>query len=249
MTLTGVGGELYRNVFCIGRKTIRFDKFLLMKVFNNAFRCALPAEQYQALCDDITIRAAQRLGITTHCRIPKSYAHRYYCEVMMPDGQGNALDAYNQVSYCVAPFLEPNIIRKGYEGIPFHGTGGDFEASVTEVINAGLAALPSIYGYSLSKRPVKYQVKEFIRAFLPGALWEKMSVLLKTSTSKTAHMYQEMIAACEQSNALKEAIADLYAMFPEIDFSKLYQDSDSVKRMMFIAMTIYFTKERITQDV
>lgn len=167
---------------------------------------------------------------------------------MMPDGQGNALDAYNQVSHCIAPFLEPAIIRKGYEGIPFHGTGGDFESSLIKAMDAGLAELPSVYGYPLSKRPAKYRIKEFIRAFFPVELWEKMAAVFKAPATGNAGAYQELTDVFKRSDMLREAMADLYALFPEIDFSKMTHDTDSVKRMIFIAATLYLNKERIARD-
>jgi hypothetical protein len=40
-----------------------------------------------------------------------------YSEVMMPDGQGHVLDAYNTVSHCVAPFMEPTLLLEAYKGI------------------------------------------------------------------------------------------------------------------------------------
>ena len=80
------------------------------KVFSSNFSMALPRSIYKSISEDLLKRIATRLGIQQYELQSPIVAHRYYCEIMMPDGQGNALDAYNQVSCCIAPFIEKKII-------------------------------------------------------------------------------------------------------------------------------------------
>lgn len=241
-TLTGVGGELYRNIFDIGFRNIRFDRFMEDKVFSSNFQKALPDDLYRELKDDIITRSALRLGVDQRSNQPKSIAHRYYCEIMMPDGQGVSLDAYNQVSCCVAPFLELRIIRKGYEAVRFHRSGGEFEGKLIASIDPGLAAIPSIYGYPIGKRPIKAKIKESLRSFIPFSMWERLSTWTKKDEFHIESALDELYA---NSLTLKEAYAFLTELFPEIDFSCLLRSNEDIRRIQFVAMTLYLFKERI----
>ncbi len=242
-TLTGVGGELYRNVFDIGFRNIRFDRFMEDKVFSSSFRKAMPEDLFREVKDDIITKAAARLGIDQRSRQPKKVAHRYYCEIMMPDGQGVALDAYNQVSCCVAPFLEPRIIAKGYEAVPFHHSGGEFEGKLIDFIDPGLAALPSSYGYPIVKRPVKAKIKESLRTYVPSSMWERLSAFItKKEEFNIDSALDELYA---DSQKIKDAYAFLTELFPEISFTCLLQSNEDIRRIQFVAMTLYLYRERI----
>ena len=244
LTLTGVGGELYRNVFDIGFRNIRFSQFMEEKVFSQSFRKAISDELYHELIKDIISRAAVRLGIDQNSKQPKTIAHRYYCEIMMPDGQGNAIDVYNQVSCCIAPFLKPQIISKGYEAIPFHHTGGEFEGQLIDHIDSGLAEIPSSYGYPIQKRPVKAKIKEGIRTYIPSSIWNYLSSTINRKSHKTDESAnpEELYA---NNETLKEAYSYMTGLFPEINFTYLHQSGEEIREVQFIAMTLYYLRERI----
>lgn len=243
-TLTGVGGELYRNVFDIGFRNIRFQRFLETRVFSRNFIKALPDQAYREVRDDIIRRSAERLGVDQHRRQSKTVAHRYYCEIMMPDGQGAALDAYNQVSCCVAPFLEPGIIAKGYEAIPFHHSGGEFEGELIDLIDPGLAAIPSSYGYPIGKRPLQAKIKERMRTFISPSAWEKLASknIRKKADYNVENAMEEF---CANSQILEEAYSFMVSLFPEIDFTFLLQSNEEIRKIQFVAMTIYLFMRRI----
>ena len=244
-TLTGVGGELYRNVFDIGYRKIRFDWLMKNRVFSSAFSNAISKTLYSNLSEKIIDKAAARLLIDKHKRQLKSIAHRYYCEIMMPDGQGTALDAYNQVSCCIAPFLEPRIIAKGYEAIQFHQTGGEFEGKLINYIDPGLAVIPSSYGYPVGKRPIKAKIKEGIRTYVPTDVWNKLSDIIykKKDKDDDASVLEEVYA---NSKTLMEAYSYLTALFPEINFNVLIRERENIRKVQFMAMTLYYFRERIS---
>ncbi len=242
-TLTGVGGELYRNVFDIGFRKIRFDRFMEDKVFSPNFRKAISDDLYRELKDDIITRAASRLDVDQSSRESKAIAHRYYCEIMMPDGQGVALDAYNQVSCCVAPFLEPRVIAKGYEAVPFHHSGGEFEGKLINSIDPGLAALPSSYGYPIGKRPVKAKIKESLRTHIPSSAWKCLSAFLKWKDAFCINSALNEFYA--NSQTLIEAYVYMTELFPEINFTFLLRSNEEIRMTQFAAMTLYTLKGRI----
>lgn len=243
LTMTGVGGELYRNVFDLGFNHIRFDRFIENKVFSQNSRNAIPQKEYTEIRNDIIKRAAERLGINLGKRQPKTMAHRYYCEIMMPDGQGVALDAYNQVSCCIAPFLEPAIIAKGYEAVPFHHSGGEFEGKLIGLIDPGLASIPSSYGYPIGKRPLKAKIKEKLRTYIPYGIWDKLAnVTHKNGTFSVDSALNELYA---NSELLKEAYEYMNELFPEVQFIHLLHSSEEIRMVQFLAITLYLLKERI----
>lgn len=243
-TLSGVGGELYRNVFDIGFRSIRFDRFLEDKVFSHSFKNAIPESLYSEMRNDIINRSAMRLGIDQRRRQSKMIAYRYYCEIMMPDGQGAALDAYNQVSCCVAPFLEPRIIEKGYEAIPFHHSGGTFEGKLIEYIDSGLATISSSYGYPIANRPMKARVKESLRTYIPTSLWNRFAIMLRNR--QRDHYKLNVFSEFSANNrTLQEAYSYIIDLFPEVNFSKYLQTKEEIRRAQFVAMTLFMFKERI----
>ena len=240
-TMTGVGGELYRNVFDIGQKKISFSHFMKEKVFSSGFKAAISNVLFEEVSRDILMRAAKRLAINSDDKKTKEIVHRYYCEIMMPDGQGVALDAYNQVSYCVAPFLEPMVIIKGYEAIPFHGSGGSFEGQLINHIDSGLASLPSSYGYPINARPFRAKVKESLRTRIPATTWEWLSRIVYRKNEnqvKPVQVYED----CE---SLKLAYEYMAQLFPEINLPLLLKSAEDIRRMQFMAMTLFMVKERI----
>lgn len=241
MTLTGVGGELFRNVFNLGWSRIRFDWFMREKAFSVTMRKALDSDVLKDVESNIIQKTASRLKIKPSSWNGKEIAHRYYCEVVMPDGQGNVIDAYNQVSCCTAPFLEPSIIRQGYEGICYHGAGGDFEGKLIDMIDRGLASIDSTYGYPLNKRPNSARVKEFIRSYVPDRLWQFLSDYAKgQKKTRRSRTYEDAVEICAKGSELEKALNNLFAMFPEIHFSYLLEDEESVRRIIFLAMTFHF---------
>ncbi len=242
-TLTGVGGELYRNIFDIGFGKIRFDRFMKTRVFSHSFMKAIPDHIFREISGSIINRSAARLGIDQQKRQSKAIAHRYYCEIMMPDGQGVALDAYNQVSCCVAPFLEPKIIVKGYEAIPFHHSGGEFEGKLIDFIDPELAAIPSSYGYPIGKRPIKAKFKERLRTYIPISIWNRLAeTMAQEGTYNKEAALNELYA---NSQAIKEAYAFMIDLFPEIDFSQSLRKKENIRKIQFAAMTIFYLKGRL----
>ncbi len=244
-TLTGVGGELYRNVFDIGFRSIRFNRFMEEKIFSESFRKAVSEQLYHEIKNDIIDRAASKLGIDEKSKQSKLVAHRYYCEIMMPEGQGTALDAYNQVSCCIAPFLEPSIISRGYRAIPFHHSGGEFEGKLIDFIDPGLAAITSTYGYPIGKRPIINRMKESLRTLIPTSVWNQLaaiSIRRKESYGNAEKALDELYA---NSPTLKEAYMYLTELLPEIDLTKLILSGEEIRRIQFVAMTLYYFRERI----
>ena len=242
-SLTGVGGELYRNAFCLNGNRFYLDHFLKEKIFSYSFSKALPKSIYDYMSDIIFTRTAERLGLDRNKRQFPLSAYRYYCEIMMPEGQGTALDAYNQVSCCVAPFIDKHIIFKGYESIKFHGAGGDFEGDLIGYIDPGLASIESSYGYPLNKRTIKAKIKESIRTVFPSTIWSSMSDLIHFKKRK------ETVYSFDASNSygliMKEAFLFFHKLFPEININMLLKSEEDLRRIQFLAMTLLMFKERI----
>ena len=242
-SLTGVGGELYRNAFCLNGNRFYLDHFLKEKIFSYSFSKALPKPIYDHISDIIFTKTAERLGLDRKkLQYPLS-AYRYYCEIMMPEGQGNALDAYNQVSCCVAPFIDKHIIFKGYESIKFHGTGGDFEGDLIEYIDPGLASIESSYGYPLNKRTKKAKIKESIRTFFPSTIWLSFSDLIHFKKRKKTVNYFDI--SNSYGLIMKEAFLFFHKLFPEINLNMLLKSEEDIRRIQFLAMTLLMFKERI----
>lgn len=242
LTLTGVGGELYRNVFSVSGKYVEFRKFLQTKVFFPEFQEAVGSDIYESACRNVFNKVEKRLGIDIGAKLNINMTHRYYCEIMMPDGQGNVLDAYNQVSGCIAPFLDPSIIREGYRGLKYHVTGGDYEGAIIDFIDSGLASITSSYGYPLNSRPLKARIKERLRSEIPPSFWHVLH-RIKERGKPVSNCGSYLMQVCQVSGLMKSAFDSLCEAMPEIDFGFLLKNAELEKTVPFLALSIYLIKE------
>lgn len=248
MTLTGVGGELYRNVFSLGKKKYSWNAFIDDKIASVDFKLCVSDELYKHIRSKVVNQIKARLCSCNDEYVNPFLAQRYYCEIMMPDGQGNVVDAYNQISWCIAPFLEKSIIHKGYEGIPYHGSFGGFEGEMIDTLDHGLASIKSSYGYPLNDRPLKDGLKEKARTFFSSTSWRRIAGGKRKvlDSRKRANFLSEIEANTTFQN---EALIFLMKLFPEIDLIQLALSEENGKSVLFMAATLYMFKEKIEYGI
>ena len=129
-TLTGVGGECLRNHFCVKGKSINADAFFDDVIFNSHFRKTAGEAVYRRIAEKHLSKCEQLLDVKLHGKVNRINLRRYYSEIMMPEGQGHVIDAYNLVSWCVAPFLDWQVLSVAYCGMPYLGYMGEYESIV-----------------------------------------------------------------------------------------------------------------------
>lgn len=235
-TLTGVGGEVYRNHYCIIGNSINIEKFLSEIVFNPYFNKAINGHILKYRVAEYHVLKCERiLGIKLRGQIDMLSVRRYYSEIFMPEGQGHVVDAYNTISFCLAPFLEPQIISEAYKGMAYLGNHGEYEGSIIKYLDAELASCESSYGYPFDHVPLLQRIKQMARARISRAIWEGLSKTIEPRKSSELDYLEKV---CEKSQMLKHAINVIKEMFHDINLSYVLCGSSMPANISYLALTI-----------
>ncbi len=238
LTFSGVGGEAFRNNFSIVGETIKSERFFKDCVFIPYFKTAINNDElYYKVVNFHLDKCEKNLKAKLRGRVDMLVIRRYYSEIMMPEGQGHVLDAYNTVSACVAPFLEKCILNQAYKGLPYLGNYGEYEAAIIKSLDSELARHMSSYGYPFDYIPLKNRVKNYIRARVPGSVWTWFSEYIR-GKSKTMSNITYFHGILDRCNWLEEAYARLKSNFPEIGFSDAMKGSSVMANISYIALTL-----------
>ena len=233
-TLTGVGGEVYRNPYSLPKLKIHGEDFFKLRICNPFFRQAV---QNNETVHEVLIRhlkkAEKTLCIKLTGLVPYTHFRRYYSEIVMPEGQGHVIDAYNTVSQCIAPFLEPAIIYDAYKAIPYIGNTGEFEAAIIQALDNELYHFESSYGYPFSNIPIFEKVKSILRVHTPPLLWNYLSM------KKTGNEACEYFAkVCNKCPELKNAYDSLSASMQNVDLEIMMRDPRTMAAVAYIALVM-----------
>ena len=216
-TLTGVGGECFRNLYSVRGRRINSRKFFFDKVYNRSFINATNKQLVETVSEYHIKKAERILKTSLRGTVDRLSLRRYYSEVMMPDGQGNVIDAYSIVSKCIAPFLDPHILLEAYRDLNYLGNCGEYESSIICALDPKVGACINVNnGYPFNHIPLKLRIKEAIRASVSSNLWERLYLLKagRQSSKNTSYLVNVM----NRSKMLKEAFGNLEKRYPDIDF-------------------------------
>jgi hypothetical protein len=244
-TMTGVGGEVYRNNFSIAGKKIDMQEFLRDSVFNKFFDKAVPENAIREKIKTFHLKKAEnRLSTTLKGKVEMLTVRRYYSELMMPEGQGAVIDAYNQVSRCIAPFIEPNIIKEAYKGLKYFGSGGEYEGAIIHYLDPSLAHINSIYGYPFDNISLRYKVKEWVRAHISTSVWDILAQLRGRNSVDNDKAYLSRV--CRKSMLLENALVHLKKLLPEVNYDKLLCGKSAASNVAYLAVVLYQWKDRLS---
>ena len=242
LTLTGVGGEVYRNYYHVLRKNKSIAYYLKKYIINSKFKEAVGTEQYSQIISLILDKVYSRLEIDSQDKGHLLF-RRYYSEIMMADGQGVMLDAYNQVSDCFAPFISMDILRNAYTDTDLIGFDGEFEAEMIKHINYDMAEITSSYRHNFVNIPKKYILKQILRALIPASIWNgAASVVKKQKVTSSDPYLQSVLDMC---GFYQEAFDFFKEQFPDVDFNTLFSGEYELKNISMIVVTLYLLKDKI----
>lgn len=242
-TLTGVGGEVYRNIYSIVGKKINAEKFLNNIVFNPYFSKSVRDIKLQKEIIEYHVAKCERiLGLKLQGNVDMLAVRRYYSEIIMPEGQGHVIDAYNTVSYCLAPYLDIQVIREAYKGMRYLGSHGEYEGSIIETLDKELAHCKSSYGYSFDHIPFQQRIKQVIRSRVSHVLWNKMSNF-KNHGKSAEVKYLDSI--CEKCEIMEQAMDMLKKEFPQIHFSIMLRGSSMPANLSYLALSLFERRDML----
>ena len=236
-TLSGVGGECLRNHYSVRGRIINAERFFTDKVFNRSFIDAATNDIIQKVRSYHLKKAEKILGCKLHGRVKHINLRRYYSEILMADGQGNVIDAYNTVSKCIAPFLDPHILQEAYRGIRYLGNCGEYESGIICALDPDIGAcINANNGYPFDSIPLRLRIKEAIRASVSSKTWEMLNGLKTGGSRKQDESY--FFSVLNKSKELSEAYDELKRKYPSIDFDIVIKGYEMDALVEYLALTM-----------
>lgn len=244
VTLTGVGGEVYRNYYHVHRKKDTLLRYLKNEIIPPAFYDAVRDKTaVRTTMDRIIGKLERHFGQNADRLKGLQYFRRYYSELMMADGQGVVLDAYNQVSDCFAPYINAKVLETAYTDTNVIGIDGQLEAAMICSINYPLAKVTSTYRHSFAKIPGSVILKQHIKSRLSSKTWSRFGSLLpRNRVNNRKNFLQETL---ENNNFFKEAEKYFQSNFSDVDFEKLFSGKYEFKNLSTLMTVLYLFQEKI----
>lgn len=236
-TFSGVGGECFRNHYSVKGRKIDAESFFADKVFNRSFIEAIPNDLFEKVKRYHLSKAGRILNAKLHGKVDRLYLRRYYSEVLMADGQGNVIDAYNTVSKCIAPFLDPHILQEAYRGIKYLGNCGEYESSIICALDSEVGrCVNANNGYPFSHIPYKLRIKEALRASVSTKIWENLNRLKKRRIYEHAGKYFHDVLDTNEELAI--AFNKMKEQYTYIDFDIVIRGYAMDALVEYLAMTL-----------
>lgn len=243
-TLSGVGGECLRNHYSVRGRKINADCFFNDKVFNRSFIEAAPNDIIQKVRNYHLEKAEKILGCKLRGRVKHLNLRRYYSEILMADGQGNVIDAYNTVSKCIAPFLDPHILQEAYRGIRYLGNCGEYESGIICALDPSIGAcINSNNGYPFDSIPLGLRIKEAVRASVSSKTWEMLNNMKTGGSKKQDESY--FFSVLNKSKELSDAYDELKKKYPDVDFDIVIKGYEMDALVEYLALTV----RKLTNEV
>lgn len=247
ITFTGVGGEIYRNYYHFTRYHKKLDWYLRKNIICNNYWKSL---DNKLLKENTWHRFQKKLEKHFKCNLTAMkgvhFFRRYYAELMMADGQGVMIDAYNQVSECFAPFITEKIVKASYMDLKCIGIDGVFEAAMIDSIDHELALQPSTYGHNMVKIPKQFLLKQYIKGIMPNNLWNTIGMLLPRN--RKAKGKDPVQKALENNQLYQNAIEYFHQRIPEINTDILFGGRYEFKNMSIVILTVYLLRKKIEEN-
>lgn len=233
--LNGEGGEIFRNYYFTSRKWIDFSQWMRHHI-------CYPFSEWVFKNKDIFRHSQQRilekmekeLDEELFGKVSLMTVRRYYAELRLPQCEGINHSADNQICFFITPFIEPSIINKSYEALPFIGIGGRFQSAMISYIDQTSADIQSHYGFPISKESTRHRLKCLLRGYIPDRFWNaRQNYRIRFSgLGKNVSAGQKRFSA--NRKIIREIEEALFYFFPEIDKSYCFRNPDMRKTALYL---------------
>lgn len=236
-TLSGVGGECLRNHYSVKGNMLSAERFFHDKIYNRSFIEAAPQALIEKVDNYHISKAEKILNIKLCGRVNRINLRRYYSEILMADGQGNVIDAYNTVSKCIAPFLDMHILLEAYRGMKYLGNCGEYESGVICALDPEIGScINANNGYPFNHIPLSLRVKEAIRASVSSKLWDNLNQLKESNLDKGKTSY--FMNVLNKSEDLFLAFSYLQKKYPDISFDTVVKGYAMDAMVEYLSLTM-----------
>ncbi|MBM4197195.1 MAG: hypothetical protein FJ197_08895 [Gammaproteobacteria bacterium] len=168
LQLNGAGGEIYREIWNIGDRSIDLRTFLRLRFDRGAY------DFLRAPFDDHEYFAAFGAKVRSVLRIERDYITRREGEMLFPFLRNRFARSNNlsnaQISDSLLPFMETRFVFPSFD-IPIrYKYAGQFHAALIRAASPAIARYGSDYGINFSDPvPLAYQVRRWIERGIPPA--------------------------------------------------------------------------------
>lgn len=235
LRLNGEGGEIYRNSFCTRPWLIDFSSWLITRAYYPLSRhIFIGNDIFRNTHLNILRKISNRFSQDLSKRVDFFFTRRYYAEIRLPDCEGAAHSAENQLAFFLTPYMEPSIIFSSYRATPYIRLGARFQASMISALHPQLAAVASHYGYPLNRPNVLQTLRCQGKAFLPDhvlLLRENIRVRFSGLGKELYHMHHSLL---QRTPLLRTILSALKDFFPEIDFRMCFRNPDIRKTALYL---------------
>ena len=162
---------------------------------------------------------------------------RYYSEILMADGQGNVIDAYNTVSKCIAPFLDVHVLTEAYRGLKYLGNCGEYESGIICALDPDIGScINANNGYPFNHIPLSLRIKESIRASVSSEMWVKLNHLKDRNMNNDKPSY--FMSVLNKSDDLRKSFDFLQERYPDIAFDTVVEGYAMDALVEYLSLTV-----------
>ena len=241
--LNGVGGEQYRNEWHMESSSWSIEYFVrYFLCYHLSGRCFTDSEAEEAYFNYLEEKLRHRLGIDKGSkRISRLQVQRYLNEAYVASLMGARTNAENKIAHFLTPFIDRQLTRYSYEGLPFHGLSFQFQQAMLREINPELASVVSGYGYDFMRgEPLKERLKYLIKECTPKEVYQRK--LEKSFWSYGNKDFQQFL---KQFPVIERSVEELRAFNLPVDEYKVTSRPDLMPVYISLAYFISYLKKHV----
>jgi hypothetical protein len=233
--LNGEGGEIFRNYYFTSRNRIDFPQWMIHHICYPFSEWAFKDKDIFRISLKRNLEKMEKeLDAELFGKVSLMTVRRYYAELRLPQCEGINHSADNQICFFITPFIEPSIIKKSYEALPFIGIGGRFQSAMISYIDKTTADIQSHYGFPISKESTSHRLKCLLRGYIPDRFWNaRQNYRIRFSgLGKSVAADQQRFSA--NHKIIREIEEALFVFFPEIEKRYCFRNPDMRKTALYM---------------
>ncbi len=172
LSLSGVGGEIYRNHF--HTQPLGSDRLADWIGYNfvdfMTLSCITDDAARRTLLRQLEEQVAARMAMPGLRRVDLATVKRIYGELWLPDWHGTRNSVENQLTGYHSPFAEASVYRNSLQSVNVLGVDGELEAEMIRQLDPDIAQIPSSYGHGLDRIPLSIKLRSGLRAWMPNGI-------------------------------------------------------------------------------
>jgi len=201
ITLTGFGGEIFRNFNYQPKGRLNIDSWFKNFVFSYYNYAAIEfTEENRLFFENVKIDILKKLGIENEKRISFATRRLYFSDVWIPMTYAVKSFAENQLTYFISPFISYDIKKLSNEMNKVIAENWNFQANLIQNLSPNLAAIPSSYNFTFAEDPKLFEIKNKIlnnkyslglKNFMQKKRFES---IVKNNTQKENMLFDEILS-------------------------------------------------------